>query len=236
MSLPEALRPSGTVSEAHLRTFVIRSLTAAAILLAAQAAQAQTCYGNAPIDRQHPLIAGAALDLSSGQSTITGIFGGGTDQFFVTGAVGRSSVDGFDGGGTNIGATAGAQLKISSTKKISLCPALTVGRSSGLTDDFFGVDYSSTRISPSVTMGIVAATRGTTDIVPSVSLTFEHYGNKADDGVEEYTDSTNFANLGLGTGFVFKQKFAVQPIAYIPIGLESGNVTFELLGTYSFGK
>lgn len=182
------------------------------------------------------MLVGASLEFSKSAHTFTGLVTGGSDNFFVNGAFGRTSYDGFDSGSTNFGATLGAQLKAGGDKKFEVCPTFTIGRSMGPNNDAFDLEYSSLRTSPGVSMGFVASQSGQTEIVPTLGFTLEHSRNTVDDGFDKFTDGTTYGSIGLGVGFVFNKKFSAQPAVYIPVGLDEGEVVYQVIATLSLGN
>ena len=216
-----------------------RSLVVSLALLAmvGAPAAAQTCQGL------------ASFSTGQMQTTANATFGNGMDTFgatigygqpgsaFGSFGVGTTSIDAFSASSFDVGVAGGYQMTAGKAKKIALCPVANFGFGMGPKNvGGSGVDMSRTMGGMGVTLGTSLPGSPQMQIVPTGGLGLAYLKVKADNGTTSNSASDTYGLLNLGVGFVFSSQIAIRPLISIPLGLNGGETTFGLTGSYNFGK
>ena len=211
--------------------------------LAPASAAAQFCTGYAPFSvGSFQLGANAAFN-----DDATGFGGGlayGGAGPFGQVAISTISYDEVDGSTFSVGGGGGYQFKLDDRDFAHLCPTASVAFGSGPNDvDVFGdgsfvLDLSETDFAIGLSLGLVVANSGHTQIIPTASLSFVSATVKVEDQVSGASDSEteSFGRVGLGIGFVLSRVVTLQPGAIIPFGLDGSSASFYAGVGLNFGK
>ena len=215
---------------------VLTSFVTALVLCgSAASASAQTCFGNVAISSSAPLSVGVIADFFTGGRGVGGSLVGGSDRFFVEGGGGRGAYTDADGAWKYVFGSVGAQFAAEPGSRFQACPYLFLSQTYGPNyppDETF----KSTQIGIGGAVGFIALQSDSAQVVPSVSINFNTLKNKdVFQGVADtWTDHT--ASLGIGVGFVFNSRVSFQPVAFIPIDDNGGDVSYQLLARLSLGN
>jgi hypothetical protein len=74
------------------------------------------------------------------------------------------------------------------------------------------------------------------DIIPNASFQFANTRMSMDDGTDSVSGSESYALLTLGTGFVFSERYSLNPSLSIPVGADAYDVSFGIMGAINFGR
>jgi hypothetical protein len=218
-----------------MRRIVILSL-AVPFLLASKAA-AQACAGM-PSFSNGPMQVTAGGSFADGTSSFGGTFGyGAPKSFYGKAGIGSTSYDGLDGSSLDLAVGGGYQIPLHASRKAEFCPVANLSFGSG-PDDIggLGVDMSSRTFSFGGAIGAVLGQNPTMDIIPNASFQFANTRVSMDDGTDSVSGSESYGLLTLGTGFVFSERYSLNPSLSIPMGLEGSDVSFGLMGAINFGR
>jgi hypothetical protein len=218
-----------------MRRILLLSL-AVPFLLAAKAA-AQACAGM-PSFSSGPMQIAAGGSFADGVSSFGGTFGYGTPKsFYGKAGIGSTSYDGLDGSSLDLALGGGYQIPLQTARKAEFCPVANLSFGSG-PDDIggLGVDMSSRTFSFGGAIGAMVGQNPSMDIIPNASFQFANTRLSMDDGTDSVSGSESYALLTLGTGFVFNERYSLNPSLSIPMGSDAYDVSFGIMGAINFGR
>ncbi len=201
-----------------------RTTLMCAALLAAVAAPlaAQTCVGM-PSFAAAPMRADFGVSFPTGGTGLSaGLAFGQPAGLFGGVSIGAVNPDGPGGSAKTIGAHGGMSITPRTNPKVGFCPLVSL-------DYVWNGDLNTTTVGLGGSVGGIFSQGPTTTIVPTAGLSIRI---PSGDGT---TDT--YANLRLGTGFLFKRNtIAVQPLIDVPLGLEGADATFGFVVGFTFGS
>lgn len=206
-------------------------------------AAAQACTGYASF-AEGSFQAGASGTFNDNGKTFGGGLAYGGVGPFGQFVVGTTSYDDMEGSTFSVGGGAGYQFKLDNKDIVQLCPLASVAFGSGPNDiDVFGdgsfvADLSETDFAIGLSLGVIAANSGETQVIPNASLSFASATVKVKDQVSGASDSEteSYGRFGLGIGFVVSRVVTLQPGVSIPFGLDGASTSFNASVSVNFGK
>jgi hypothetical protein len=217
-------------------------LLAAAALLPASRAYAQTCIGTATF-RANPVRVGGALGTGDDVTTLGAevMFGSAIGPFGGVG-VAFDDFDELDESATTIEGTLGYQVPIGTGVRRTaggpqFCPIATLGYTLGPDFRAGGVDFEARTLGASAgfSLGVPVAMTPTINLVPFGGLALIYQRTTISAGDEDDSESDSFGALNLGAGLTFNDRFTVRPAIGIPIGLDGADSRFSLMFAINFG-
>jgi hypothetical protein len=201
-------------------------------IVAPVAAGAQTCAGFTAIDSTHRGLAGGGLTFTPsttgyGASVVAGanaVVGGVT--------IGGVHDDEFDVTGLFWSALIAGQVAVDTNKKASICPGVQVSRLSVNDLQGSGIDVTRLTVSGGVSVGVIATSTPTVDVVPTLSLQFGR-ARATVTGVGSISDTVGIVSAGVG--LILKQRFTIQPSVSRPFGVDGPETSFAINATVRFG-
>ncbi len=226
------------------RTRLSACLLAAAVLLPAARAAAQTCTGAASFNT-HPVRVGGILGTGNDQTTLGAdlLFGQAAGPFGGVGVT-LDDFDNIDESATTIQGTLGYQVPIGTPSRrraptAEFCPIATLGYQLGPDRRISGVDFESRRLLATAGFSIGAPIGLSTavNLVPfgGLRLIYDRFKVSREDSDVENTSTDSYGALDLGAGLTFNDRFTARPAVTIPIGLEGADSRFSLLFALHFG-
>jgi hypothetical protein len=198
-------------------------------LLWVGAAEAQTCVGAASA----PLKVGGDVAFSSNSRNFTGGVTKDFGTFFVRGAGVFSSFSDISSG-KGILVMAGAELPAGASKRISVCPTVSVLKLWGI-DPGPGYNISPLAISFGGTVGFEATKVNTTRIVPTFGAFFNHQTENFGGGLVFGGTATqssygfSYGFIQFGAGLIFNDRTSLVPSLFVPVKYDNGEVLFSVL-------
>lgn len=219
------------------RLMTILLMTTMVMALGAVHANAQTCRGSVPIGTGgFKGNGGVAMAFDKSIASYAGTIGGGNDTTYGAASIGVNHYD--DLGATSFGAGGlfGGQVAADPARKVVICPF--GGVSTEWASDFggSGIDFFALGINAGVSVGFVAASTPTVQVVPAIGFTVTRLRAKFSGFGESFTVTDTIGAIQFGVGLVLNSRTAITPGVAIPIGVEDGNAAFSLSVTYGFGK
>jgi hypothetical protein len=205
--------------------------------LLASKVTAQACAGMPSFSSGPMQIAGGG-SFADGVSSFGATFGYGTPKsFYGKAGIGSTSYDGLDGSSFDLALGGGYQIPLRTAQKAEFCPVANLSFGSG-PDDIggLGVDMSSRTFSFGGAIGTMVGQDPSMDIIPNASFQFANTRLSMDDGTDSVSGSESYALLTLGTGFVFSERYSLNPSLSIPIGSDAYDVSFGIMGAINFGR
>ena len=200
-------------------------------------AVAQTCTGMPSFTSGKMQVAGSGT-FADGASSFGGTFGYGTPKsLYGKAGIGTTSYDAFDGSSFDFNVGGGYQIPLHARRTAEFCPVANLTLSSGPNDVLgSGVDISGRTFSFGGSIGGVVSQSPQMQIVPTAGFQFANTRATVDDGTDSASNSESYGLLTLGSGFVFNQRFSLNPSVSIPVGLDGSSASFGLAGAINFGR
>ncbi|HZW08245.1 MAG TPA: hypothetical protein VFF65_14065 [Phycisphaerales bacterium] len=200
-------------------------------------AAAQTCVGMPSFSSGQMQVA-ASTTFADGANSFGGSFGYGVPKsFYGKAGLATTSYDGFDGSSFDLGFGGGYQIPVRMSRTSELCPVANLSFGSGPNDIAgSGIDMSSRTFSLGAAFGTQVGNSPQMQILPNASFQFANTRLSMDDGTESISGSESYALLTLGTGFVFNQRYSLNPSVSLPMGLDGSDASFSLAGAIHFGR
>jgi len=200
-------------------------------------AAAQTCVGMPSFSSGQMQVA-ASTTFADGANSFGGSFGYGVPKsFYGKAGLATTSYDGFDGSSFDLSFGGGYQIPVRMSRTSELCPVANLSFGSGPNDIAgSGIDMSSRTFSLGAAFGTQVGNSPQMQILPNASFQFANTRLSMDDGTESISGSESYALLTLGTGFVFNQRYSLNPSVSLPMGLDGSDASFSLAGAIHFGR
>jgi hypothetical protein len=192
---------------------------------------AQTCAGG-PSFGYAPFQVRGALAFSDSTKQVAGGFGGGNARAFGGVEIGHVSYNNVDASATTVAGFGGAEYQADSSGRVFFCP---LGRVSYVSGPNVGpVDSHTLVIAGGGQLGVVVASTGGAEFIPTVGMTYDHSRTKASNAVDAVSQDYGIVTVGLG--IVFNRTFAVVPAFDVPVALDGGQTDFSLNFVFNFGR
>jgi hypothetical protein len=205
----------------------------AALMVSGVDASAQTCRGRGAIGAQSPLQVGVEVLAGPRQVfppplggltdsiALLGSVAGGTDSWFGGGQVGQVDYQESDSSSTLAGLVAGAQFPVVRSRRMMICPAVVLDNEFGPKQLEPGWKTSTLALSGRLSVGLIAMTSGSVQVVPTFGLTVLRTNMKVeyptrDVSVYRFSVSDTTAQVDLGVGVVGR-RFGITPVWTIPL-------------------
>jgi hypothetical protein len=200
-------------------------------------AVAQTCEGMPSFTSGKMQVAGGGT-FADGASSFAGTFGYGTPKsLYGKAGIGTTSYDGLDGSSFDFAVGGGYQIPLHTSRTAEFCPIASLGLSSGPNDALAqGVDLSGRTFAFGGSVGGIEGQSAQMQIVPNASFQFANTRATVDFGTNSESNSESYGLLTLGSGFVFSQRFSLNPSVSIPVGLDGSSASFGIAGAINFGR
>jgi hypothetical protein len=205
-----------------------------ALVLSASTLSAQMCNGTAPFS-VGPMRAGAGLEFGNRYTGIDGEFAYGDKSGWYGGAtLALIDYENTTEGATRIGLNGGKTMVVGTAKKVEMCPQVVLSRLSGSSSAT--VDYSTNTIGGGASFGTRLDASKSFELYPfGLALLHRDAFEQTNSGLITESSDTNL-DITLGAGFVFKRKWTVRPMIFIPITDNNSRSAFTVMGSINFGK
>ncbi|MCI0436036.1 MAG: hypothetical protein L0271_20705 [Gemmatimonadetes bacterium] len=117
-----------------------------------------------------------------------------------------------------------------------LCPIAGGTFGAGPDDDEAGLKLTSRSASAGLALGVPIGS-GSVQVVPNVAVKYEYLSVEVEEvDFDPVTETFKSGLVDLGLGFLFRDRFSVQPIVHIPFGgEEEDEASFGVFASFSFG-
>ncbi|MGH9253237.1 MAG: hypothetical protein ACRD3C_01570 [Vicinamibacterales bacterium] len=203
----------------------------AASLFFVSSAEAQLC-GGAPSFAQAPMQVGVSAAFRDGAQGVGGHFAGGGQALFGGVGLGVVNFSDLDATQTNITAFGGADLGVSGTNSVFVCPVAAVRF--GVGPDIGPIDVSSVGLHGGGSVGVIASSTPSLMVVPTFGLAAAWQRVTFDTGTTERDVSDTFGIANLGVGFIFNRNVGITPSISIPFSVADSDVVFTLAFAFNF--
>jgi hypothetical protein len=201
----------------------------------ARGASAQSCMGTASFNSGAVRLGGGAF--FAGEADTYGASAAyGSNRLFGQLNFGRTSYDGVEGSSTVIGGGLGYRIPVASSRRVEVCPGVTISRSSGPEDEASGTDAYATTFTGGAQMGMPIRHSDGLTFVPTAGLAVAHTSVELTSPLGDFNGSETYALLSVGTGLVLNSVITVQPLVTFPIGLDNADTSFGLTASMNFGS
>lgn len=196
-------------------------------------AHAQTCMGALTFSAA-PMRLGVGGAFSSNTHGVSGGIGKGTDQmFYSVGGVfqGISGIDSAKG----VFGSVGAERTLDADKKYFVCPVGNVFL-------LFGphpapdTNIRTFIVNGGGVFGFVAATSGTTKIVPTAGLSVSYTRSTWSGGGYDFSQHDSYFAAQFGAGFILNDKMSITPTIIVPFSSDIGETIFSVVFTTRIGQ
>lgn len=192
-------------------------------------AHAQTCLGGLAF-KDAPTHVGGLFTTSSDSHTFSGGVSREIHAYLVNGAVSYLSLDGISA--TGIEGLAGTEIHLQANPKLSVCPIVIVNKVFGPSPSP-DVTLGELTLSFGGMVGFNAMTSGTTRVVPTFGLLYNHLhesqsGTDAFGGAAAGSFGESSASLQLGVGFIFNERMSLIPVFIVPFGSDVAENVFSV--------
>ncbi|MEX2283665.1 MAG: hypothetical protein WEE89_14365 [Gemmatimonadota bacterium] len=214
-----------------MRKLTISSLVAVVITLHAAAASAQACLGLPSFVNGSVHANVAVFQLTdSVQSVAVGLGAGRPNHLFANIGGAQVTYEGFDEKSTLGFLEFGYQIPVS---RLQLCP-IAGGYLAAGPDD--GLMKITSRVASAGLAAGLPITMGSFRIIPNAAFKYDYESTKfVEEGFEDETITSNSQGIDLGLGFVFADRFGLQPIVHLPLSSSDSDPSFGIFASVSFG-
>lgn len=201
------------------------------LVLTAAPAEAQLCSG-APSFRGRPYQARVLASFATIARGVGGSLAIGGDSRFARGGAGFVYYPDLDLYSTDASGLVGADLPVTRSRRVFVCPMATFGVGSG--PPVMGIDVSAISVAADGHAGVIAFQTARLMIVPTLSLSAGYTHVTADFGpdFEEASVSDRSSGMDVGVGFIFSQAIGIRPILGFP--LSGGDPGFSIALSVNF--
>ena len=219
----------------------LKVLVALSVLIPMNQARAQRCVGVASFANGSGRVA-AGASLTDGAKNYGMNLAIGQDKgVFASGTISRTTFDNATLALTGLAGSIGYQFALGDRSGVEFCPFAGVRYFSG--SHGYGasyVDVSSTELGLGGSVGFVASSSASFEIVPAVG--FQYLTNNSRAMVTAFgnsssgTGSPNYGIVSVAAGFVFNKNLTLQPIIEIPVSLANGKASYGIGIGLNFGE
>jgi hypothetical protein len=237
----DAAQDISTLETFAMRLDHLRVLVALSVLIPMGQARAQRCMGVASFASGSGRIA-AGASLTGGSKNYGMHLAIGQDKgAFASGTFSRTTFDNASFALTGLAGSIGYQLELGDRSNVEFCPVAGVSYFSG--SHGYGasyVDVSSTEFGFGGSVGFVASSSASFELVPAVG--FQYLTNNSKAMVTAFgnsssgTGSSNYGIVSVSAGFVFNKSVTLQPIIEIPVSLANGKASYGIGIGLNFGE
>ncbi|MSR22522.1 MAG: hypothetical protein EXR92_03095 [Gemmatimonadetes bacterium] len=219
-------------SVAFMRNPKLVTLLFCGATLHASVASAQACLGlpSFTVRPVHVVLAGEFPD--SATSYAAGIGAGRHNRLFANLGAGQVSYQGYVEKATFGFLEFGVQFPVGMAQ---LCPIAGGYLASGPDDAAGPIKRTSRSAAAGGAIGLPLDV-GFVELIPRAAVTYDYLSQKVDaEGFDSATETFNSGVVDVGLGFVFRDRFSVQPVVHMPFAGEDDKVSFGVFASASFG-
>lgn len=127
----------------------------------------------------------------------------------------------------------GVQLPVG---RMQLCPIAGGQFAAGPDDDGAGIKVTTRAATAGLAFGLPLGDR-TFKVIPNAAVKYEYVSQKFDEvDIGSSSETLTSGVVDLGVGFTFHDRFSIQPLAHIPFGGLTNNVTYGIFASVSVGR
>jgi hypothetical protein len=219
-----------TLSQDVMRTLKLLTVSLSACLVYVSAAHAQACLGLPSFASGSVHLNLAAEFPDSAKAYAIGIGAGRERSLFANLGGSQVTLEGFDNKATSGFLEFGFQIPVA---RAQLCPI--AGGSFGVGPDEAGLKVTSNGASGGIALGLPLGT-SKLRVIPNAALRYEYFSQKVEEsGIGSSKETFNNGIVDVGLGFVFADRFSIQPLAHFTVSGDESDPSFGVFASFSFG-